>query len=156
MSGVNKIVRSDAAYSVIPDATAYVDSSVSLNQGDLVVFAAGLLALASSETEGANFLGIMPVTIASGKLASPYVGTAVDAAQAVSSIPGPTSDVVAKCVSKTGVAWTVGAAVYLDPATGSRGVTSSGTKLIGLYQGPAIASAAAGQEVEVFLKQQVL
>lgn len=152
MAGVNKIVRDLGAKSVFPDATAVISSSVSFNQGDLLVFndTSNILAVPALETEGVTFLGIAPVTIVSGKLASPYV-TAVDASQAISSVPGPSYNVVALLVAKTGVAFNPGDLVYLDPATGTRGVTSTGTKAIGVYQGAAISSATAGQEIEVLL-----
>lgn len=153
MAGVNKIVRDLGKTSVFPDATNVVDATVSFKQGDLLVFnnVSKLLAVPALEAEGATFVGIAEVTVNSGKLATPYLGTAVDAAQAISSIPGPVANVVAKLVSKTGDAWAHGDAVYLDPATGTRGVSSAGTKAIGIYQGATIASASAGQEIEVHL-----
>lgn len=153
MSGVNKIVRDLGKKSIFPDATAVISTSVSFNQGDLLVFndTTNVLKVPTLEADGLTFLGIAEVTIVSGILASPYSGTAVDAAQAISSIPGPAYNVVAKLVSKTGDAWAPGDLVYLDPATGTRGVTVSGTKAIGVYQGKTIASATAGQEIEVLL-----
>jgi hypothetical protein len=152
MAGVNKIVRDLGKKSVFPDATAEISSAVSFNQGDLLVFndTTNLLKVPAAEAEGLTFLGIAEVTIVSGKLASPYV-TDVDAAQAISSIPGPVYNVVADLVAKTGDAFNPGDLVYLDPATGTRGVSSTGTKAIGVYQGKAIGSASAGQEIEVLL-----
>jgi hypothetical protein len=152
MAGVNKIVRNIGAKEIFPDATAVISSAVSFNQGDLLVFndTTNLLAVPALETEGVTFLGIAQVTVVSGKLASPYV-TAVDASQAISSVPGPCYNVVAALVAKTGDAFNPGDLVYLDPATGTRGVSSTGTKAIGVYQGKVVASASAGQEIEVLL-----
>jgi len=141
-----------APKSVFPSAQAVISSAVSLNQGDLIVFndTTNLLALAAAETDGATFLGVMAETIVSGKLARPY-STDVDASQAISDIPGPVYGVVAKCVSKTGITWAPGDRAYLDPATGSRGVTNTGTKVVGVYQGAALTTAPAGTEIEVLI-----
>lgn len=152
MAGVNKIVRDLGKKSVFPSAQAVISSAVSFNQGDLIVFdnTANLLAVPALESEGLTFVGIAEVTIVSGKLASPHV-TDVDASSAISDIPGPVYGVVAKLVCKTGDALAPGDLMYLDPATGRRGVTVAGTKAIGIYQGAVVASAAAGQEIEVLL-----
>lgn len=150
--GQNTIVRSVNPTSVFESAKSVIDATVDIEQGDLVVFdgTANLLKKAAAEAEGATFLGVMQVSIVDGKLKSPY-STDTLAAQSISDIPGPVCGVVAKCVAKTADAFAPGDLVYLDPATGTRGVTTTGTKAIGVYQGPAIASAAAGQEVEIML-----
>lgn len=139
--------------SVFPDALNLLTPSLSFNQGDLLCYdsVAKALKLPSVEGDGATFLGIAPVTVVNGKLASPYPGTAVDAAQAITAVPGPKYGVVAKLVSKTGDAWHPGDAAYLDPGDGVEYVSSAGTKQIGVYQGPVVASAVAGQKVEVLL-----
>jgi len=148
----NRITRSNGEErSVFPDALNVIDSSVTFNQGDLLCLLSNKLAKASLEADYASFLGIAPVTVVSGKLQSPYQGTAVDAAQAITAIPGPKYSVEAKMISKTGDAWAPGGAVYGDPADGPEYVSSAGTKQIGVYQGATIASAAAGQTVEVLL-----
>lgn len=152
MAGKNRIVRSVSEKTIFPSAKSVVSSAVSFAQGDLLVFddTANLLKLPAAEAEGATFVGIAIETIVDGKLASPYV-TDVDAAQAASEIPGPSYGVVAKLVLKTGDALNPGDLVYLDPASGTYHVQAAGTKAIGIYAGPAIASAAAGQQIEVLL-----
>lgn len=151
MAGVNKITRSIAPKSVFESARAVISSAVSYNQGDLLYLntTTHLLAVPAAETDGEFFLGIAQETIVSGKLASPY-NTDVIASQAISDVAGPVYGVIAKLVSKTGDTWHAGDEAYLDPATGTRGVTSTGTKSIGIYQGPTV-TAIAGQEIEVFL-----
>lgn len=149
--GKNTIVRSVNPTSVFESAKAVINATVSINQGDLVVFdnTANLLKLAAAESEGATFLGVMRDDIVLGKLRSPY-NTEVDSSQAISDVAGPVCGVVAKCVAKTGDTFAPGDLVYLDPATGSRGVQVAGTKAIGVYQGGSV-TAAAGQEIEVLL-----
>jgi len=151
--GKNTIVRSLAARSVFPDAKPVISAAVSFNQGDLLMFntSTNLLALPAAEADGVTFVGVAACDVVDGKMRSPYQGTAVDAAQAASAIPGPLHSVVAKCVLKTGESLNPGAYVYLDPATGTRGVQSAGTQAIGTYQGPAIAGSAAGLEIEVLI-----
>lgn len=155
MGGVNRITRlGGQKKSLFPSAINVIDSTVSFEQGDLLVFddTANLLKVPAAEAEGETFLGIAECTVIDGKLATPYQGTAVDDANAISDIPGPAYGVVAKLISKTGDAWNPGDLAYLDPATGTAGVTSAGgTKAIGVYEGPAIATAVAGQTVEIKL-----
>lgn len=153
MSGKNTIVRSVSPKSIFESAISVISSSFSCLQGDLLVFDAtnNVLKVPSAETEGNTFLGVARVTLINGRVASPYQGTAVDAAVAISDVPGPVYGVVAKCVAKTGIALAPGDEVFLDPATGTRGVAVTGTKAIGIYQGPVVASAVAGQEIEVLI-----
>lgn len=152
MPGVNTIVRSVAPKSLFESARAVITAAVSFNQGDLLVFddTNNRLKVPAAEAEGSTFLGVARVTIVNGKLASPY-STDVQASQAIQDIPGPVYGVVAKCVLKTGDTIAPGDSVFLDPATGTRGVTVTGTKAIGVYQGKAIAGAAAGTEIEVLI-----
>jgi hypothetical protein len=150
MAGKNNITRSVAPKSIFPSARDVITSAVSFNQGDLLVFndTSNILKVPSLETEGNTFLGVAPVTIVSGKLARPY-STDVDASAAISDIPGPVYGVICKLTLKTGDSINPGDLVYLDPATGTDGVTVSGTKSIGIYVGAAISSAAAGTKVEI-------
>lgn len=151
----NNIVREVSPKSIFEDATAVV-GTLTCAQGDLIYLntTSHVLANASggAETNGATFLGVARVALTSGKIVSPYQGTAVDAAQASGqACPGPLYGVVAKLTLKTGDALVAGGSVYLDPGTGAQGVTSTGTKAIGIYQGPAISSAVAGQQIEVLV-----
>lgn len=152
MAGANRLTLSDQKKSIFPDATAVISSAVSFNQGDLLYFndTSNLISRLAAEGDAVTFLGIAEVTIVSGKLASPYV-TDVDASQAISAIPGPVYNVRAKLVAKTGDAFNPGDLVYANPAAGNYHVQAAGTKAIGVYQGPAVASAAAGQEIEILL-----
>lgn len=152
MSAKNTIVREVGRKSLFESAINVISSAVSINQGDLVVFddTNNILKLPSAETEGSTFLGVMTVSIASGKLIGPYTGISDSVStSAINDVPGPAYGVIAKAVAKTGIALAPGDSIYLDPATGTRGVTNTGTKAIGIYQGPVIASSVAGQEIEV-------
>lgn len=147
----NTIVRSVAPKSIFEDATKLI-TTLSCEQGDFLRYdsATQTIIKPAAEADGASVLGIAVQTLVSGQPTSPYPGTAVDAAQATPRLPGPTYGVVARCVAKTGDAFVPGQLVYLDPATGARGVQTAGTKAIGVYQGAAI-TAVAGQEIEVLL-----
>jgi hypothetical protein len=157
MAGKNTIVQSVGAKSLFPSTINVIDPTIAtLQQGDLVVFLANKIALPAAEADGASMLGVQPVTLLLGKRADAIQGTAVDAAVAISDQPGPQYNVTAKCTAKTGDAFTPGQAVFLSPATSSpdgikNGVQTAGTKSIGIYQGPAIGAAAAGQQIEVLI-----
>lgn len=150
MAGVNKIIRSVNPVSVFPSARSQTDATVTYLQGDLLCLLSGLIQKPSAEADGATFLGIASESITLGKLASPYSGTAVDSAQAITDIPGPVAGVVARVLLKSGDSLVAGGLVYLDPVTGSRNVQAAGTKAIGVYQGAAV-TAGASTEVEVLL-----
>lgn len=153
MSGVNKITRSVNPKSAFESAKAVISSSLSFNQGDLLALDTTnhILKVVNAETDSANFQGIARVTIVNGKIASPY-NTDVVASQAIADVPGPQVGVVAKCVLKTGDSLNPGQVVGLYPTAGTRGVSSTvTTNAIGVYQGPAIANAAAGTEVEIYM-----
>lgn len=152
MGGKNTIVRSVAPKSIFESAKAVISSSVSFDQGDLLVYDATnkVLKKPAAETEGATFLGVARASIVNGKLASPY-NTDVVASQAIQDVPGPQYGVVAMCVLKAASTIAPGDSVYLDPGTGTRGVAVTGTKAIGTYQGPAITGSAAGVEIPVLI-----
>jgi len=148
----NNIVRSVAPKSLFESAKSVITSSTTIKQGALVVFddTNNVLKNPAAEAEGSTFLGVMVVSIVNGKLASPY-NTDVVASQSIQDIPGPKYGVIAKLTLKTGDSLNPGDDVFLDPATGVDGVTATGTKSIGLYQGPAISAAAAGTQVLVLV-----
>lgn len=152
MAGKNRITRTVAPKSIFESAISVISSAVSFDQGDLLVFddTNNRLKKPTAEAEGSTFVGIAQCSISSGKLLTPYV-TDVDAAQAISDIPGPVYGVIAKLVLKTGDSINPGDDVYLDPASGSYHVSVTGTKSIGLYQGGALSSVAAGTQIEVLL-----
>lgn len=153
MAGKNTIVRSVNPKSLFESAQSVIDSTISFAQGDLLYLDTTnhLLKVMTLETQSANFQGVARVTIVNGKIASPY-NTDVNASIAISDIPGPQTGVVAKCVLKTGDSLNPGQQVGSYPTAGTRGVSSTiTTNAIGVYQGPAIASAAAGTEVEIYM-----
>lgn len=152
MAGVNRIVRTVNQSSVFPDATKEILATSTFNQGDLLVWspAGPELKVAAAETDGDTFCGIAIQSIVNGKLVSPYT-TDVSASQGLSHIAGPVFGVVAKLQLKTGDSLNPGDLVYLDPATSAYAVQAAGTKAIGVYQGAAIAGAAAGTMIEVLL-----
>lgn len=158
MAGVNKIVREVNPKSLFESAKALVDATISFNQGDLLYLDSTnhLLKVVTAESQSADFMGIARVTIVSGKIASPY-NTDVVAAQAISDIPGPQVGVVAKLVLKTGDSINPGQMLGLYPTAGTRGVSSTiTTNSVGVYQGPAIVTAAAGTEIEVYLGRALI
>ena len=149
----NKTLREIAPNAVFEDASSVISSALSCLQGDLLVFDTGthLIRQAAIEADGASFLGAARQTLVNGQPQSPYQGTAVDAAQSAPALPGPQYGIESQCVAKTGDSFAPGVPVYLDPATGTNGVTSTGTKIIGVYIGANIASASAGQLISVHL-----
>lgn len=152
-TGINNIVRSVAPKSIFEDASKVVTTQT-WAQGDLLVFddTNNVIKKAAAEAEGSTFLGVAVVSISSGKLIGAYPGlTDVDAAMSAGAIPGPKYGVIAKLTLKTGDSINPGDRVYLDPATGGDGITVTGTKEIGVYQGGALTSVAAGTKVEVLL-----
>lgn len=153
MAGINNITRSVNPKSLFESARYVIDSTISFNQGDFLYLDTvnHLLKVCTLETQSANFQGVARVTIVNGKIASPY-NTDVVASQAIADIPGPLAGVVVKAVLKTGDSLNPGQSVGLYPTAGTRGVSSTiTTNAIGVYQGPAIATAAAGTEVEIYL-----
>lgn len=157
MKVLNRIVKTVAQNSLFDDATSVIDSTVTFNQGDLLCLDTGLLRSVVALDDGTKFVGISRQSVVLGKLKSPY-STDVDASVAATHVAGPVFNVNAKLVAKTGDAFTTGCKVYLDGASGTYHVTSTAglNTAIGIYQGPAIAAASAGQEIEVYLKQNVL
>lgn len=151
MAGKNTLVRKIATKSVFESAIGVITSEVSLNQGDHVIFdrVNRVLALASDEAGGVDYLGIMPVTIVNGKSPNP-VSTPVDASQAIFETPGPQYGDVHNCLLKPSDTVNPGDDLYLAPATGRRYVSVSGTKPIGTYEGKsAVTGTATDQPTEI-------
>lgn len=149
----NHIKRSVAPRSSFEDAKNVIGSSTTFNQGDHLVLdtVTHLIKRPAAETDSATYLGISRVSIVDGKVAQPYT-TDVDASQAIVEVPGPQSGVVATFEAKAGDAFPPGVRVGLDPANLNRGVSSTiTTRAVGIYQGPNIASATAGQLIEVLV-----
>jgi hypothetical protein len=152
----NRIVRQVAPKSIFASAQPVLSSAVSFNQGDLIAFDTTdkILKAVTADTDGANILGVAPVSVSGGKIVSPYQGTAVDAAQAITDMSGPIFGVVAKLKLLAGDAFEPGDKVYLTVAGDAQTVTSTdpGDHMhVGIYQGVSVGSAAAGQEGEVLV-----
>ena len=146
----NRIVRADGEKRVFPTAEGLVAATTTYDQGDLLIFDDSLnhIRKPTLETEGNTFIGVSVQSVVLGIPKSPYV-TDVDASAAAIALAAPSYGVVARLVAKTGAAFNPGDLVFLDPATGAAGVTSAGTKAIGIYIGSlVIAVATAGQEIE--------
>ncbi len=150
-SAVNRVYRSDARKSFFEDAKALASSAVSWNQGDLLYLdtSAHLIKRVAATGDAATFLGIAENTVSAGILVGPYSGlTAVNAAEAIACLVGPSFGVEALMVLKTSDAFNPGDKVYLVSGGNSQqvSVTDPGDgNYIGQFQGPAVASAAAGQ-----------
>ena len=150
---VNKQIREG---SLIPDVKNFTNSSISYNQGDLLIFdtANNVVRAPSAESECASFLGIAALDVVSGYPRSPY-STQVDASQGVTSMQGPTYGNTFNMVLQTGTTLAPGAAIYAKPvAVGVEPntlVAATGTYQIGVYVGPSVTSSAAGQVVEVLI-----
>lgn len=131
---VNSLKRKVARNTVIADATPVINVSLSYNQGDLLILNSSthLLALPVAESDGANFVGISPVTIQNGKVASALT---FDNATASCSIPGPEYGDEHEVILSSGQTVHAGDSVYLDPTNGTRNVQASGSNIIGTYTG---------------------
>jgi len=154
----NNITREVARKSVFPDATDLTSAAVSYDQGDLLCLKAGLVQRSTADADTANALGVAVVKVVDGKLAGPYDGlTDVDAAQASGRITGPVYGVVCKFTLTTSDAFNPGDAVYHD-VSDPQTVTitqGAGAESVGVFVGPAVASAAAGEQGEVHVGSQV-
>lgn len=151
----SKITRSISPKAIFEDLQGKVSATASYSTGDLLSWDStnNVILIPTSETQGSTFLGISDVTVVDGVIKGPYTGiTDNNAAQPSYQILGPKYGVYALCILKTGESLAIGGSVYLDPATGTRGVAASGTKAIGVYVGnSAISSSAAGLQIEVLL-----
>lgn len=150
--GTNSLARRIATKTRFVDISNKVTGSTSFNQGDHLIFddTTNLVRKPTVETEGATYLGIAPVTIVNGKYPPSYV-TDVDASVGRPALPGPIYGDVHRVMLKAGDAILPGDRVFLDPASGSRFVSVTGTKNIGVYQGAALTAAAGGTEIEVLI-----
>lgn len=138
------------------DCFDLVASTTDIATGDLVHYDAAnnLIAAQGAADDGSTFLGIQEVAIVDGTQKGVYGSGMTDGSEPKLHVLGPVHGVIAKLVLKTGDALDAGAKVYPDGASGTRHVTSVAGALvaIGIYQGPTIAAATAGQEIEVLLK----
>lgn len=152
MAGVNSLARKIATKTVMEDASKFVSSAISFNQGDLLYLDTTnhLIKHLAAETDAVTFVGIAPVTIVSGLYPSIY-NTDVDASLKTPALPGPEYGDVHRVNLKAGDAVTPGVALFADPASGNRNVSITGTKQIGVYQGKALTAPAGGVDVEMLV-----
>lgn len=151
---INNIVRSVAPKSLFESAKAVISSAVSYNQGDLLYFddAANLIKPVAATANAETILGVAKQTIVSGKVVSPYSGTAVDAAQALEDLAGPVYGVVASLKLKAGDSFAPGDKVYVtvtDAQTVT--VTDPGDGFhVGIFQSAAV-TAVSGSKGDILV-----
>lgn len=154
MAGKNTEIKIIAPKQIFPEIKGLIDTSVSFNQGDLLILDAAndVVRAPTAEAEAQYLLGVAQIDIVDGLIRSPYQGTAVDAAQAGIAVNGPVYGNSYKMVLKTGDSLAIGDYVYAYPAGGANYVAATGTKPVGLYIGQVdIASAAAGTQIECLI-----
>lgn len=153
----NNIKKSIAPKSLFDDMQQLLSSAVSFQQGDLLYLdtSTHLIKPIAAEANTQTLLGVARETVVSGKLASPYQGTAVDAAQGTDAIAGPLFGVEVELTLNTGDALNPGDLVYPAYSVDAQTVTATDNGAnhdpCGVYNGPAISSATAGQKIIVML-----
>lgn len=150
--GKNTVRRVIATKMIFPDIKGLLASSADIDAGDLVVFndTTNKIEKPAAEADASTFVGVMPISVRSGKMVGPYTGlTDVDAAVAAGAMLGPQYGDVHACILKSGDTLAAGDRVYLDPTVGPRVVAAAGTKSIGVYQGNAAVTGDGTLEIEV-------
>lgn len=144
----NKVARRVARNTIIADIIAFIGASSTWNQGDLLIFNTSLniVAKAAVQSDGANFLGVSPISIVNGKMPSSYTSD-TDASQNPASMPGPEFGDEYFVTLKAGDSVVPGSALYLAPLTGAQVVSVTGNKQVGVYIGPALVAAAGGTTI---------
>lgn len=150
----NNIIRDGGrSKSMFESVLPVLSTSVTYNQGDLIAFdnTNKVIKAVSGSGDSANFLGVARQTIVSGLMPSPVQGTAVDASQAIEDAAGPAFGVVAFFKATASDVWNPGDKAYLT-STDAQTITSvAAGSAVGIYQGPAIASATAGQPLNILV-----
>lgn len=150
-SSVDAIVRGGPGKSLFEDGKSAVGSTSTWNQGDFICFdtSLGYLRAVTATGDAATIVGVADNQIASGVLNSPYAGlTAVNAAQVTPGFVGPKYGVTVRATLKTGDAFAVGGKVFLANGQTTQTISSvdpGDANYIGIFVGPAVSSAAAGQ-----------
>ncbi len=144
----NKIARRVARNTIIADIVNFIGASSTWNQGDLLILDTtnNIVAKAAVQSDGANFLGISPVTLVNGKFPSSY-STDVDASVGFCSVPGPEFGDEYYVTLKAGDAVVPGSKLYLAPLTGANVVSITGNKQVGTYIGPAMTAVTGGSTI---------
>lgn len=149
----DRTYRSDAIKSLFEAGINVDTTAVNCKQGDLMCLDTTnhRLKVVAATGDALTFLGVSDVTLVNGVLAGPYDGLTTSQG-AIIAFRGPMYGGVFLMILKTGDAFNPGDKVYLADATNSQtvSVTDPGdANFIGVYVGPAIASAAAGQEGQI-------
>ena len=148
----NTLARVISPKTLFPDIQNVVNSSTSFDEGDLLIFntTTHRLELPAAEADGATFVGVSPIKVTNGKPPAVYA-TDVDASAAIPAQMGPVFGNAFRVILKAGDAIQPGNQVYLDPASGTKNVSVTGTKAIGTYYGKALTAAAGGTVIEVVI-----
>lgn len=155
-SSNNNIKKSIAPKSLFDDMQSLLDSTISFNQGDLLYLdtSAHLIKPIAAEANTQTLLGVARETVVSGKLKSPY-STATDAAEGIGAVAGPLFGIEVELTLNTGDALNPGELVYPAYSVDAQTVTATDNGAnhdpCGVYNGPAISSASAGQKIVVML-----
>lgn len=136
MGSLNATARKVVTNTFCADIKPLVNSSLSFNEGDFLFLNSSthLLAKPAGETDGANFVGVAACTIVNGKPVS-SISTDVDSSIGIPSIPGPTYGDEYIVTLKSGAVFHPGDTVYIDPATATNGVTTTGSNPVGVFVG---------------------
>lgn len=147
----NNIVKDIRMFSMIDASSPVMGATSDINQGDLCYYNSVTKAIEpiTADAHVEFLLGVSRVTVVDGKYKSPYIGTAVDASQAKSAVPGPVAGVVAFFTMKTGDTFLPLCKVYYggDSQTVSSVDAEADGLYLGIYQGKET-TAVAGQKGE--------
>lgn len=142
------IYRSDNLQCRFEDGLTFVTTSITWNQGDFLCFdtSAHTIRRVAATGDAATIIGIAQQGITSGVVDGPYQGLATT--NAPRAFVGPCYGVTAYRILKTGDAFNPGVKVYLADGGTTQTVSSTDPgdgNYVGLYDGLAVSSAAAGQ-----------
>lgn len=155
-SGYDSIILSGPGKSLFENGKVAAGTST-WNQGDIMCFdtSTHVIRAVAATGDAVTLIGVADNSVVSGKLLGPYTGlTATNAAEVGPGFAGPKYGVVANPILNTGDAFAIGAKVYLIDALSCQTVSSTDPgdhNYIGIYQGPAVTSAAAGQKGPVLI-----
>lgn len=150
-SSVDAIVRGGPGKSLFDDGKSATGTGSTWNQGDFICYDSTLTYLRAVTATGdaVKIVGVADNAITSGQLNSPYGSlTPVNAAQVTPGFAGPKYGVTVRATLKTSDAFVLGGKVYLANGGDTQTISSSDPgdgNYIGIFVGPGVASAAAGQ-----------
>lgn len=146
--GINNIKSEIAPKTIFRDVGGLVSSTISWEQGDILVFddAANKVKAASAEADGLTVLGVAQQSVTNGVIFGPYTGITDNSASIqAGALAGPVYGVEAELVLAAGSTINAGDLVYISDA---KTVAVTGTKAIGIYTGSkSITGSVAGQKI---------